>query len=289
MRTLKDLTIQEKEEIVSLYINTEHTFSSLAKLFNINNYQIIGRFIKNKGLKSKPNTITNRKYTINQSFFDNIDTEEKAYFLGFLYADGTHSPKRNAITLCLSEIDKEILEKLSYIIGSNKPLRYVIRDQVDYIKNKLIKRKNQYCMSIHNEHISKRLLELGCHSNKTHTLLFPEWLRPDLYHHFIRGYFDGDGSISFTGNSYIIPQLNIVSTNEFLTSVENIFFEKASINKRKNFDTSANYDNVAYLHYGGRKVILRIKDFLYKDATIFLKRKKDKFDLIPYSSSDTTS
>ena len=61
-------------------------------------------------------------YTINEDYFDIIDTEEKAYLLGFLYADGNHFTKKNRITIGLQEKDKHILEKFNELIGSNRPL-----------------------------------------------------------------------------------------------------------------------------------------------------------------------
>lgn len=52
-----------------------------------------------------------RKYSLNESYFEKIDSEEKAYFLGFLFSDGSVS--KYSLNLSLAEVDKEILEKKS--------------------------------------------------------------------------------------------------------------------------------------------------------------------------------
>lgn len=69
-----------------------------------------------------------KKYTFNKNYFEKIDSEDKAYFLGLLYADGCNSTSATqnhaSIVLNLQEGDKEILEKFMKYINSNKPLLY---------------------------------------------------------------------------------------------------------------------------------------------------------------------
>ena len=68
--------------------------------------------MRRNGYKAKSQSELQRKYNIDETFFDVIDTEEKAYFLGLLYADGCNATNRNAVILSLKEDDKEILEKI---------------------------------------------------------------------------------------------------------------------------------------------------------------------------------
>ena len=92
------------------------------------------------------------KYEINYKFFDVIDSEEKAYFLGLLFADGHNNVKDGVVLIDLQENDKEILEKFTNILQPSKPLR-----QYD---NKYSK-AGRFRMAIANRYISTRLLELG--------------------------------------------------------------------------------------------------------------------------------
>lgn len=216
-----------------------------------------------------------KKYKLNEDYFDNIDSQEKAYILGFLYADGTINDK-NQIRLSLSEKDKGILEIIKKLIGTDKPLYFhksVIRD--GYICKPL------YELNIINKHMADSLKKLGLVPRKTHILTFPEWLNIGLYPHFIRGYFDGDGSIAHMTktDSYVF---SLAGTYKFLERSQEILIKNCSLSK----NTINNSKSISVLMYGGSKQLINIREFLYKDATIFLKRKKDVFDKV--ISKDTT-
>ncbi len=138
--------------------------------------------------------------------------------------------------------------------------------------------KNQYRITINNKHISERLVELGCGKAKTSVIKFPNsgQVPLDLVHHFVRGYFDGDGSVS-SGKWF---KIDIISTPEFLINLQCILKDSIGINITK-LNTSRKYSkevNIATLNIGGRLQCIRFKDWLYKDATIFLERKKKVFD-----------
>ena len=81
--------------------------------------------LKRNGYEAKSASELKRKYPIQEDFFDVIDTEEKAYVLGLLYADGYNNTDRNSVSLSLKESDKEILEKVTSLIQPTKPLSYL--------------------------------------------------------------------------------------------------------------------------------------------------------------------
>ena len=145
-----------------------------------------------KTQKQKSNTRkSSRIYPLNENYFDEIDCEEKAYFLGFLYADGCNHIKKGCVTLTLQEKDKEILTSLSKLLQPTKPLQQ--------LKNSSGFKTNQsaYRLVLASKHISEKLVTLGCTGGKTMTLEFPveNQVPKELQRHFIRGYFDGDGCI----------------------------------------------------------------------------------------------
>ena len=219
--------------------------------------------LKDLGIETRPI----RKYEIDEFFFDEIDSEIKAYFLGFLFADGCNrGAPTYIIELMLAEQDKEILENLSSLIYKDRPLVY---------KRTKGKRQNVYRLLICSKHISESLSALGCVSRKTHSLTYPCYLDNSLHDHFIRGYFDGDGSL-FMGSQPRWPQwrFTICSTFSFCTGVANIFSKSMGIdlNVRPHSNKSS-----YVIDTSGNVIVPTIMDWLYKDATIYLQRKHSKY------------
>lgn len=227
------------------------------------------------GIKLRQLTYVNRKFEITESFFDNIDTDEKAYFLGFLYADGCVKDKKNMVILALKESDKEILEKLNRLIHKDKPL-YIAKDKREG------NRENTVGIRICNKHVVNKLIELGCYPRKTFILEYPAWLDKKLYGSFIRGYFDGDGSISmryFTGKS---PQLKFTLTGngKFLRYVQKIIKEELNVNSSIEVrHKDRNNDIISIVVTGGIQ-LEKLYDFLYCNSSIYLERKHELFKIV---------
>ena len=129
----------------------------------------------------------NQKYDINFDIFENVNTEEFAYFLGFFYADGYNNQKTGHINISLKYEDLEILEKFSKLFFGNRPIKiYNVKCQTN--------KNNKICnLSIGNKELTKILYDFGSPQNKTFKVRFPFWINKNLQRHFIRGYFDGDG------------------------------------------------------------------------------------------------
>jgi hypothetical protein len=268
------LTSSEKEEAENLYKNKNYTFIDIARKLGRDERSIRG-YLNKLGYVAKSQSELQRKYPIQEDFFDVIDTEEKAYVLGLLYADGYNNTIKNNVCISLKEDDVEILKRISEIIQPTKPLFYL---DMSADNRGMKNTKNQYRLTINNKHISQKLVELGCGKAKTEILTFPniQQVPEYLLHHFIRGYFDGDGSVS-NGKSF---KIDIISTPEFLLDLQCILKDNININVTK-LNYSRKYSkevNIATLNIGGRLQCIRFKEWLYKDATIYLKRKKKVFD-----------
>lgn len=214
-----------------------------------------------------------RKFDLDDYFLDRIDTEEKAYFLGFAYADGYNDGK--CFSINLQKNDMDILQKISKIIKFTGKLHYK-----DYSKYKIKNRdtsnwKNQYILRFTSERICIKLTELGCPPKKSLILKFPtiDIIPINLMRHFIRGYMDGDGTI---GKSFLKTRNHIQFNCEFC-STENF------CNGMKNFLIKNNINSWIYdshnngitktFKVSGNKQILRFLDWIYSDATIYLDRK----------------
>ena len=262
------LTHKEKSELFTKYETGKFTAVDLAKEYPVSSTAING-LLRRHGYKAKSQSELQRKYNIDETFFDVIDTEEKAYFLGFLYADGYNNTDRNSVNLSLKEDDKEILEILNNLLQPNKPLQYVeIKDTNS---------SNQYRLVIANKHISQKLVELGCDKAKTHNLTFPteEQVPSCLIRHFIRGYFDGDGSVSKGKKS----KVDIIGTTAFLEPLQDILFNELSLNKTLLNQRHKERDNtIRSLQIGGILQCIKFRDWLYEGSTIYLERKKQVFN-----------
>ena len=114
------------------------------------------------------------------------------------------------------------------------------------------------------------MTELGAPTNKTLIIKFPNFLKEDLMQHFIRGYFDGDGSFSSKG--FMGVQIEIISTIEFLTGLKK-YLESHNIFPGNVLPKG----NVGVLFIQSQSSVKAFMDFIYKDATIYLERKHEKY------------
>lgn len=269
------LSHEEKCELFKMYETGDYTGSDLSKVFKISTVAING-LLRRNGYKSKSQSELRRKYPIVEDFFDSIDTEEKSYVLGLLYADGWNQTDRNVIGIGLKESDKQILERITAIIQPTKPLHYASTSNQKKIKG-FENSENHYRLIIANKHISERLVELGCGKAKTHNLIFPteEQVPSCLIRHFVRGYFDGDGSVS-NGKT---AKVDVMGTISFLLPLQDILFKELSLNRTVLNQRYKERDNeIRSLQIGGNNQCITFRDWLYKDATIYLERKKNVFD-----------
>ena len=256
------LSHQEKSELFRMYETGNYSGNQLSKYFPISQVAI-NALLRRNGYDAKSASELKRKYPIQEDFFDVIDTEEKAYFLGFLYADGYNNTDRNSVNLSLKEDDKEILEILNNLLQPNKPLQYVeIKDTNS---------SNQYRLVIANKHISQKLVELGCDKAKTYSLMFPseEQVPKHLVRHFVRGYFDGDG---WVGEKAI----SIVSTLNFCNSLAEILKEQFNINCYIRARHPERNNTVRMLELNKKSARTFLK-WIYKDSKIHLQRKYDRY------------
>ena len=206
-----------------------------------------------------------QKYCINENYFHMINNQEKAYVLGLLYADGNANKKFKQITLKLQEKDKSILEKISLLIETNKPLHFVKKTKSTH--------QNQYSLKITNRVIYQDLLKHGIVPNKTFITKMP-CLDTDLFMHFVRGYFDGDGCIYITKNGKI-GCIDIIGSEQLCDDFKKIFEElgvKSFISHDKRCKQGINK-----LRIRKYKDIIKIYHWMYDKSNIHLERKFDKF------------
>lgn len=245
--------------IAEEYQTTDIALVSLAKKYKT----CPNRF--SKYLK-KQNILTRRKVFFEDRLFKTIDSEEKAYWLGFLYADGcvTYSTNKHryVIEICLAEKDKLHIEKFKIFLNTLTTIKY--REKTKAFR-----------LSICSKLMCEDLINLGCFSNKSLTLQFPteEQVPKKFIKHFIRGYFDGDGCIS-NGN------VSLLGTFEFLNSIKELFnFTELPISKDKR-----HLNNTFYLRFRRAESSLFLHT-IYNNSNVYLERKYNKYVDISYSSA----
>lgn len=233
------------------YLQNNITIKQCAINFNCDRHAL-SRWIKKAG------GITNKhgKQQINSNIFNKIDTEEKAYWLGFLYADGCVY-SNNTISLELSLKDKLHLEKFNKFL----------------FKSKSIKEDSHRVRCIFSDtQIFQDLNNLGVIPNKSLVLKFPDYNQVPkiLIKHFIRGYIDGDGSIYITNNNI---NCSVLGTKEFLNQlIKEINLPKRTLYK----NNKKNNTNCWFFQYSGKNC-LKLINYLYRGCTIFLERKYIKY------------
>lgn len=238
--------------------------------YNISMISLMSRITNNKWERGK----RKNSYTFNEEYFDNITTEHQAYWLGFLYADGYILSARNrpdrpnesqSFGFSIAESDSELFIKFKEDLQATNP--------VHYYKNNNIEFKNaQQCgrILLTSQHAVDSLKKYGIVENKTFFLKAPP-INEKLIPAFIRGYSDGDGSIIIDKNNKY--QWQILGTKALLTFIQEFF--NTSINLSQRFPERNN--NNFTLHYGGNQQVPKLLDIIYKDATIYLQRKYNKY------------
>lgn len=254
----------KEKEIISLFDTGEFTFKELSKKFNVSP-PAMREYLNKRGRVSKSPNEVSRKYYINQNYFDNLDTQDKFYILGLLFADGCNIPKDNKIILSLKIGDEYLLQNINKILQHSKPL-YKSEPRVFKQNNKLYNSSGHYKLTIISKKISKRLEELGIVANKSLITQFPSYIPKDMLRHFIRGYFDGDGGVT-NGVSFI-------GTFAFVNKIKEILTEKLGINNTKILKHCKS--NIYYYNFSWRRDLKVMYEYLYKNANLFLKRKKEK-------------
>ena len=255
------------KKIIQLY-EDGMTANKIGKEYAVGNHSI-AKLLRDHGVTVRSKT-GERKYNINENYFDSIDTPEKAYILGLLFADGHNELKKHTISMSLIESDKDLLEKIRVILNSEKPLEFI-----DY-SNKLFngsKCKNQYRLLLFSSHICKTLLNYGMISNKSATLYYPQ-INPKLNQHFIRGYFDGNGCMCFSQGKHYIS--TIVSTSDMCNSISQILKQEIGIHSSV-LDAPNKNGITKYVSISGRLQVMKFMNYIYKDADLYLDRKHQHY------------
>jgi len=257
--------IFKDEDIIKDYCDSKLSLNQIAKKWHTTS-NLVSKRLKLNGI----DVINFHNLTkFNENIFDTIDTEEKAYWLGFIFADGYISSRDNQFEISLTVDDKSHLDKFNTFMeykGDNV--------KVGNIKcnNKTFKRCR---WGVTNKHLWNTLNNIGCTPKKSLSLKFPDlniFTEKWLVLPFIRGYFDGDGCISLMHPELALKVLSasIVGTSEMLNPIKDLFFNNNLIKNHDNND-------ITYTYRLTQKQAYIFLSIIYYNASIYLDRKYNKF------------
>lgn len=262
----KKLTTEQKNEIANKYY--DHTIKELSQEYSVSESYISQIWMK-AGLKGK----SSRQYQLDETFFDIIDTDEKAYWAGFIAADGClYYPKdtrQNIISISLSAEDKEHLEKFTHSLKTNKPISLGVHGEHNQYKKASVQ--------ISSDRLVKGLEKIGLQARKTYEILWPK-IEPSFLPAYIRGYFDGDGTISkhFKKNELYKVNVSIAGYKNNLQYFQKFFIEQGIDctfveDKRKNKYKAQ--QTFGCLNFPSKKDKLLFLHLIYDNADVYLTRK----------------
>ena len=262
-----------KTEIVQLY-QQGISSNDIALKFGLNRTTIPKVIKRELGLESL------HPFKGNENYFNKIDSHEKAYFLGFIAADGcivdhSNTGRIDELAINIHEKDSIILETLTAELERETPL-YKIPS------------KNQVSIRLTSQVLCDDLKSYGLGYRKSLTL-------PNIYQNiplefrgsFTLGYFDGDGWISpnKTPHSprdkiYNHATVGFCGTRDFLHGIASTANLQSYAFKFSPGTSSGSVNGIFTLTFASSAEINRIYHFMYSDCSIFLKRKHDRF--LPY-------
>jgi hypothetical protein len=268
MSDIKKIELSQHPLIIKQYVDDKLSMQKIADQYNVRQTSI-SRILEKNGIPRRSNKINSKKYDLDEDYFEVIDTEDKAYWLGFIYADGyisKNSDGRYSFGVSLAAIDKDHLEKLRNSLSSN----HVI---YDYTSNLGFSGNCSYSrLLIWNAKLVEDLKNHGVVEHKSNILTPPNLLE-NLIPHFIRGYIDGDGSISLSKGCY---RLRVLGTTEILDYIKSYIEENSRCKIHKYFKRHEQ-DVVSNIDIGGNFQTLEVLDLFYKDAKIYLERKYNRY------------
>ena len=262
----KVITEELKQEIIKYYLSQPMTMKQVEDKYELS-HPTVTKILKDvpKYTKAKLNNPNMKEH-----FFQEINEEAKAYFLGLLISDGNvfkdNTGRQASISITLDLKDEYMLEKFKEVLQANTSVGHDGRGCGQ--------------IAVRSNIMAEDLAKYGVVPRKSYNTYLP-LISKEMMPHLIRGIFDGDGSImakpnpSNDGHNRFLHSISFCGTHQLMEDISNYILENLGIKtavydyKDRNLSELKiqNIDNIAKFGY-----------WIYRNSTIFLNRKKDIFN-----------
>ena len=254
-----------EQEVITRYKNGE-SCQVIADSFKVTFHTI-------SNILEKNNIARDNKYkniSLNENYFEKIDSSDKAYFLGFMLTDGNVSLNENIIRLSLSSKDEEILNIFKEKTGNENKI--CIREDEKHSERTFQLRSKKW---------KDDLAKYGVVPQKISISEMPV-LSTDMMPHLIRGMIDGDGWISF--NSH---QIGFCGNEKTVNQLKKYLVETLNVYDVKVIHAS---ENLWQITWASQKDIEKIGNYIYQNKdNCFLSRKYNNFLQIIHGNTEVNS
>lgn len=265
----KIITSELKQEIIKYYLSQPMTMKQVENKYELS-HPTVTKILKDVPRYSKAKL---NNPNANERFFKNIDSEEKAYFLGLLISDGNvfkdSTGRQASISITLDLNDEYILQKFKEVLNVNTS----------------ISKDGRGCgqIAIRSNLMADDLKQYGVVPRKSYITYLPKI--NDIYmSHLIRGILDGDGSIlakpspKQDGHNRYLHSISFCGSHQLMEDIAKYLYNNLQL--KQSIQVYDYQDkNLSDIHIQNYEDMEKVGDWLYKDATIYLVRKNNIYNL----------
>ncbi len=243
---------------------------SLEKETGVNRKKL-AQIVKDAGVAVKPAVVSAKKEAPTIEVFSNLQNEVDAYWFGFMSADASMTTgSRWVLEILQSEKDRKHVEKLRDYIAPDKE----VKQKIVKLNGKEYKNAR---FTVHSKELCQHLLEKGFREKKRDGVIIPkEIIYGGTLNHFLRGYFDGDGSIAsnFEGSKY--AYIEFFGDEKLIDHIQEIL----AVVVGTSVLPKTVHGKARGARYGGWHNVNNICEYLYRNATIYLPRKYEEYQKV---------
>lgn len=243
----KDL---EEYKICEMY-SQEIGLREIGKAFNCSQGAITN-VLKRNGVKIRGKGCSRKKlksHNLDVSYFENIDSVDKAYWLGVLTADGSISKDGYKTTLSLKDFD--LIYKFKKAINSEHKI-----SERNIFDKRTSKTYTSYSLQVCSKEFTKNLINLGITNRKSYVCNFPEINNKYIFS-YLRGLLDGDGSIIVEDESIKKIRISFIATKEIIEGIHKYLKSEIGANPHPVYIISENVNVYKTYYFGDAKMILK--------------------------------